>query len=49
MDALHRVIAALSVVFETTEDDRVLRRALEGLHDFAKVFFTSFTLQPRVE
>ncbi|KAJ1472425.1 hypothetical protein T484DRAFT_1840456 [Baffinella frigidus] len=32
-----RVIAALSVVFETTEDDRVLRRALEGLHDFAKV------------
>jgi brefeldin A-resistance guanine nucleotide exchange factor 1 len=32
-----RIIAALSVVLETTEDSKVLRKAIEGLHDFAKI------------
>ena len=32
-----RIIAALSVVLETTEDSKVLRKTMEGLHDFAKI------------
>lgn len=32
-----RIIAALSVVFETTEDNKVLRKTIEGFHGFAKI------------
>ena len=32
-----RIISAFSVVFETTEDNKVLRKTLEGFHDFAKI------------
>jgi brefeldin A-resistance guanine nucleotide exchange factor 1 len=32
-----RIISALSVVFETTEDEKVLKKTLEGLHKFASI------------
>jgi len=35
--AWDRIISAFSVVFETTEDDKVLRKTIEGFHDFAKI------------
>jgi len=31
------VISALSVVFETTEDEKVLRKTIEGFHNFSKI------------
>ena len=46
-----RIISALSVVFETTEDEKVLRKTIEGLHQFAKIccFHRSVRARPYVD